>query len=266
MRWWLLAPGRRACSLGPVDLEGPDLDPEVGVEVDVDGEVAGGLLLPELGGGDVPLQRLAAVELGVQLGGCLGALVEGVERVVSEALVLVEREGLDVVVVEADPGVGVADRHADGEVVGERGVCGEGEGGEVGGVDGGGDHVGAEDEVEDEGEDSDGDEERDEDAAEAAEEAAGEALAGAAEARDGAAGGAHLFQLLLVAVAVAVAVDSIRRLSVPPGRKKKGPAACRRRRIGGRWNRKGFGEGFGREGKRGRNGEEERGGGGDAVV
>jgi len=42
------------------------------------------------------------VELGLELGGGLGALVEGVERVVAEALVLVEGEGLDVVVVEAD--------------------------------------------------------------------------------------------------------------------------------------------------------------------
>lgn len=163
--------------VGSPDLERPDLDPELGVELDVDGDLSVLQLLPEVGGGDVPLERLLAVELRRDLGGVLGALVEGRERGVAEALAVEERERLDGVVVEADALVGVADGDVDGEVVGERGGGGEGEAREGGGVGGGGDHVRAEEQVEDEDEDARGDEEGDEDAAEAAEEPARQALA-----------------------------------------------------------------------------------------
>jgi hypothetical protein len=68
-------------TLGSADLEGsPDLDPKLGVEHDVDGEGTVGLVVPELGGGDVPLEQLLATERRGELGGRLGGLVEGVER------------------------------------------------------------------------------------------------------------------------------------------------------------------------------------------
>jgi hypothetical protein len=181
--------GERARDLrvGPVGLERPELDPELGVEIHVDVEAPRGLLLPELGGGDVALEQLRAAEPRRQLGGRPRALVEGVERRVAEALALVRGQRLDVVVVEPHPRVGVAHRHGDVEAVGERGGSGERELGERGRVDGGRDHARLQYEVEGEGQEAQRDGERDEDAAQAAEEAP----AGAAQARDGAARGAH---------------------------------------------------------------------------
>jgi hypothetical protein len=75
------------------------------------------------------------------LGGVLGALVEGREQGVPKLSVVEEHERLDGVLVEVDALIGVADGDVDGEVVGERGGRGEGEARERGRVGGGGDHV-----------------------------------------------------------------------------------------------------------------------------
>jgi hypothetical protein len=63
---------RQVLRLGSADLERPDLGLQVGVEIHVDREVARGLVLPELGGGDVALEELVAAELRGQLRGRLG--------------------------------------------------------------------------------------------------------------------------------------------------------------------------------------------------
>uniref|UniRef100_A0A8R7PM27 Uncharacterized protein n=1 Tax=Triticum urartu TaxID=4572 RepID=A0A8R7PM27_TRIUA len=188
--------GERAADpgAGPGHLERPHLDAELGVELHLHLHRASRQLRPEVGLGHVPLQHLLAAERRLHLRGRLVALEEGVEGREPEALAVVEREGLDVVVVEPHPLVGVAHRHGEREVVLEQRGAGRGaerELGEGGGVDGGGDHLRAEDEVEDEGEDPRGDEERDEDAAEAAEEPARQALERAAQARRRAAPRTH---------------------------------------------------------------------------
>jgi hypothetical protein len=90
------------------------------------------------------LECLMAVESQRDLGGVLGALVEGRERGVPKLLAVEEREHLDGVLVEVDALVGVIDDDVDGEVVGEHRARGEGEAHERSRVGGGGDHVRAE--------------------------------------------------------------------------------------------------------------------------
>jgi hypothetical protein len=90
------------------------------------------------------LECLLAVESQRDLGGVLGALVEGRERGVPKLLAVEEREHLDGVLVEVDALVGVIDDDVDGEVVGEHRARGEGEARERSRVGGGGDHVRAE--------------------------------------------------------------------------------------------------------------------------
>lgn len=103
------------------------------------------------------------------------ALIERRQRRVPEPRTVVHGPGLDVVVVDADPLVGVADGHVEREVVLEVGVVGEVELGEVGSVDVGLDLVGAEDEPEDEDDDAENDDDGDEELDQGAEAGAGAA-------------------------------------------------------------------------------------------
>lgn len=91
-------------------------------------------------------QQILALKRRVKIGRVLGFLKERVEIHGGESLAGVDGAGLDGVVVDADPLVGVADGHVDGEVV-EEGVVtgGEVELGEGGVFDVEVDGVGSED-------------------------------------------------------------------------------------------------------------------------
>lgn len=183
------APGHRKLQaavdllLVVMDLKDPNLQPQPGVKLHVDVVVAF-LLLSVVGRGDgVAEQEVRALERRVQHGGVLVALVEGGEDVVVEPRSVVQRSGLHVVVVDADPLVRVADAHVHAEVVLQTVVvAGEGELRERGGADVHLDFVGAEDKPDDENDDADDDDDGDDELEEGAEEAAGAAAGAAAHA------------------------------------------------------------------------------------
>lgn len=121
------------------------------------------------------------LELGVQIGGVLLTLVESLQIHGGESLAAVESPSLDLVVVDADPLVRVANRQIQRQIVVERVVVVDAELGErrVGDVEL--DGVWAEDQPHDEGEDPDDDEEGDHDLADAGAEAVHDAAAATGE-------------------------------------------------------------------------------------
>nr|GMD89721.1 hypothetical protein SOVF_158540 [Ipomoea batatas] len=132
-------------------LDPPNLQSNSQVKLDVDVVNPAALLVvvasPVAG---VEGDDVIAPERGAEVGGVLVALVEGFEILGAKPLALVERGGFEVVVVDADALVGVADGEVEGEVVVEGAVGGgEVELGEGGVVHVEFDLVGAEDEPED---------------------------------------------------------------------------------------------------------------------
>nr|GMD92050.1 vacuolar protein-sorting-associated protein 33 homolog [Ipomoea batatas] len=132
-------------------LDPPNLQSNSQVKLDVDFVNPASLLVvvaaPVAG---VEGDDVIAPERRAQVGGVLVALVERFEILGAKPLALVERGGFEVVVVDADALVGVADGEVEGEVVVEGAVGGgEVELGEGGVVHVEFDLVGAEDEPED---------------------------------------------------------------------------------------------------------------------
>lgn len=171
------------------NLKDPHLEPQLGVHPDV--HVVEALArLPRVRLRDAVLRHdLRALERRGERRRALPPLVEGGQRGVAEAEAVVGRPRLQVVVVDADPLVGVADAHGEGEVVAQTaGAGGVVELGEGGVVDVSLDVVGAEDEPEDEDDDAEGDDDGDDELDEVAEEAEGAAAAAAGATADAAVG------------------------------------------------------------------------------
>eukprot|EP00178_Gracilaria_changii_P017609 TRINITY_DN50225_c0_g1_i1.p2 TRINITY_DN50225_c0_g1~~TRINITY_DN50225_c0_g1_i1.p2 ORF type:complete len:109 (+),score=14.93 TRINITY_DN50225_c0_g1_i1:338-664(+) len=100
---------------------------------------------------------MLALKHWVDHGGVLVALVKWRNSCVGEPLVIIVGPRLDIIVVDTDPLVGVADAHGEVEIVLKVVVSGEVEFGEGGGVDVDFELVGAEDEPEDEDDDAEND-------------------------------------------------------------------------------------------------------------
>lgn len=105
--------------------EEEEFEPNRHEELHVDGENSGAVLLVELGGlvgGE--WRHALALEEGADECGVFGVLEERPQGLRGESHILVQSERFDLVVVDADSAVGVADGDVQGEVVVER-VIGE---------------------------------------------------------------------------------------------------------------------------------------------
>lgn len=165
-----------------VAFEEQEFEPNRHEELHVDGENSGAVILVELGrliGGE--WRHALALEEGADDGGVFGVLEERTEALGGESNILVESERFDLVVVDTDPAVGVADGDVEGEVVVER-VVGEREARERGVADVKFEDVGANDEPEEKHEYASDDEHGGEDLADEADDAVEDAPAAAAQA------------------------------------------------------------------------------------
>ncbi|CAJ1967241.1 unnamed protein product [Sphenostylis stenocarpa] len=158
------------------------LEPNRHEELHVDGKSPEGVLPVESGslvGGE--WHHALALEEGTDEGGVFGVLEEGLQCLGGESNILVKSERIDMVVVDAEPAVGVADGDVDGEVVVER-VVGEREAreGGLGGVEF--EDVGANDEPEEEHDNGGDDDQGREYLADEAQDAVEDAPAAAAQA------------------------------------------------------------------------------------
>lgn len=146
--------------------------------------IRAGIIVVVVAGNPVASQRhhLLPLEHGLQGAGVLVRLIEGIQFHGLKPLALVERTGLDPVVVNPDPLVGVPDGHVEGQVVVEGVVVGgQVELSQVGAVGVELDLVGAEDQPQDQDDDAQDDGDGEEDLEDAAEDAVAEAAAATAE-------------------------------------------------------------------------------------
>lgn len=151
------------------DLDEPKLHPQAALHPHLEIEGALRPLRPEdRGHGSTGVHR-AAAELPLELGGVFVVLVEGRERRRLDLLAVVEESGVEGVVVEIDPLVGVAEGDGDGEVEAQGGIIGiEVEGEQLDLVDGGAGEAGVEDEPPEEEDEAGGDDDLEERAEELA--------------------------------------------------------------------------------------------------
>lgn len=151
------------------DLDEPKLHPQAAPHPHLEIEGALRPLRPEdRAHGSAGVHR-AAAELPFELGGVLVGLVEEREQRRLDPRAAVEESGVEGIVVEIDPLVGVAEGDGDGEVEAQGGIVGvEVEGGQLDLVDGGAGEAGVEDEPPEEEDETGGDDDLDERAEELA--------------------------------------------------------------------------------------------------
>jgi len=130
-------------------LEQQELEPNRHEELQIYGVNPRTLFLVKLRNLDLgEWSHALALENGTHEGGVLVVLVERTQCQVPEQNILVQRERFDLIVVDADPAVRVADRHVESEVIVESVVGGVVEAREGGVCDVEFDHVGAHDKPE----------------------------------------------------------------------------------------------------------------------